>query len=198
MPRQLDPKIGTILKQHGFGPEAVWDCHGVWVVYHRALEQIAASAGIKFDPPMVIEANGMERLAAICVTGHTKDKSEWSIGEASPHNYKTTGKQQPYPWAMAEKRAKDRVILKLIGLHGFVYSEEEADDFKPNGHSAPPSDPRVITEDHVTIINDLIKEVGANKDAFLKYFNVASVSELPSGSYEQAISALEKKRKKAA
>jgi hypothetical protein len=31
---------------------------------------------------------------------------------------------------MAEKRAKDRVILKLIELHGFVYSEEEADEFK--------------------------------------------------------------------
>ena len=31
---------------------------------------------------------------------------------------------------MAEKRAKDRVILKLIGVAGFVYSEDEADDFK--------------------------------------------------------------------
>ena len=30
---------------------------------------------------------------------------------------------------MAEKRAKDRVILKLVGLHGDVYSEDEADDF---------------------------------------------------------------------
>jgi hypothetical protein len=34
---------------------------------------------------------------------------------------------------MAEKRAKDRVVLKLIGLHGLVYSEEESDDFKSNG-----------------------------------------------------------------
>ena len=31
---------------------------------------------------------------------------------------------------MAEKRAKDRVILKLIGVAGFVYSEDEADAFK--------------------------------------------------------------------
>ena len=31
---------------------------------------------------------------------------------------------------MAEKRAKDRVILKLIGIAGDVYSEEEADEFK--------------------------------------------------------------------
>jgi hypothetical protein len=36
---------------------------------------------------------------------------------------------------MAEKRAKDRVILKLIGLHGMVYSEIEADDFRPEPSS---------------------------------------------------------------
>ena len=28
---------------------------------------------------------------------------------------------------MAEKRAKDRVVLKLVGLHGLVYSEDESD-----------------------------------------------------------------------
>jgi hypothetical protein len=31
---------------------------------------------------------------------------------------------------MAEKRAIDRVALKLLGLHGEVYSEEEADEIK--------------------------------------------------------------------
>ena len=53
-----------------------------------------------------------------------KDASEWSIGEASPYNNKNA-----YPFAMAEKRAKDRVILKLVGLHGDVYSQDEADEF---------------------------------------------------------------------
>ena len=28
---------------------------------------------------------------------------------------------------MAEKRAIDRAILKLLGLHGFIYSEDEMD-----------------------------------------------------------------------
>ena len=37
-----------------------------------------------------------------------------------------------YPYAMAEKRAKDRVILKLLDIHGEVYSQEEADDFDDN------------------------------------------------------------------
>ena len=61
------------------------------------------------------------------VFGHLGEISEWSIGEASPTNNKNA-----YPFAMAEKRAKDRVILKLIGLHGMVYSEIEADDFRPD------------------------------------------------------------------
>lgn len=128
MAKQLDPKVGEVLKSHGFGKDAVWDCHGTWVVYHNVLEQIAARSGIHFDPPIVLEADSMNKCAAICVTGTNGDLSEWSIGEAAPSNNKNA-----YPFAMAEKRAKDRVILKLIGIHGLVYSEEEADDFKQNG-----------------------------------------------------------------
>jgi hypothetical protein len=50
---------------------------------------------------------------------------EAAIGQ----NYRVSGKQAAYVFCMAEKRGRDRVILKLAGLHG-VYSEEEADDFK--------------------------------------------------------------------
>jgi hypothetical protein len=51
---------------------------------------------------------------------------EWSIGEAViGQSYQVSGKQAAiFPYAMAEKRGKDRVILKLAGLTG-VYSEEE-------------------------------------------------------------------------
>ena len=67
-----------------------------------------------------------------------------------------------------------------------------------NGGTVQGADPRFITDDHAIIISDLIVEVGASKEAFLKYFNVGSVSELPATMYQQAVSALEKKRKKAA
>lgn len=131
MAKPLDPFIVDVLKKFGFGKDAIWDCHGTLVVYHRILEQIAAKAGIKFDPPFVLEANGAAKSVALCVTGNMADRSEWSVGEASPANCKNS-----YPYAMAEKRAKDRVILKLIGLHGLVYSEEEADDFKSQESAA--------------------------------------------------------------
>ena len=128
MARKLDAQIVKVLKDHGFGPEACWDCHGTWVVYHRVLEAIAAKAGIEFAQPHIIEADGANGIAALAVTGTLEGKITWSIGEASPKNNKNA-----YCWAMAEKRAKDRVILKLIGLHGLAYSEEEADDFKASG-----------------------------------------------------------------
>ena len=125
MARQLDGKIAEVLTAFGFNKNACWDCHGTWVVYHRVLEQIAVKAGIKFDPPVPLETNGANKCVAICVTGtNATGQQEWSIGEAAPGNNKNA-----YPYAMAEKRGKDRVILKLIGLHGLVYSEDEADAF---------------------------------------------------------------------
>jgi hypothetical protein len=151
MPKKIDPKVTEALKKYDLATkDAVWDCRGTWVVRHKVLEQIAAAEGIVFDPPEVLECNNIVwkktseskeyqheeavysgKHVAIYVRGFLGDSEAWSIGEAAPNNTK-----QSYPWAMAEKRAKDRVILKLIGLHGLVYSEEEADDFKEKPKSA--------------------------------------------------------------
>jgi hypothetical protein len=126
MAKAPDPRIIEILKKYEEDQrEAMWDCHGVWVVYHKAIERIAAKAGISFDMPEVVEAKSAERIAVIIARGFMGDRSEWSFGEAAPNNNKNS-----YPYAMAEKRAKDRVVLKLVGLHGLAYSEEESDDFK--------------------------------------------------------------------
>src|SRR3954463_1366169 len=110
--------------------EDVWEVRpGTPVVLHKALERLAAAIGVQWEDPQVIRSERDE--AVVLVRGYIKGRpAEWSIGEACIGlNYKVTGKMQPYPYAMAEKRGKDRVILKLAGLHG-VYSEEEADDFK--------------------------------------------------------------------
>lgn len=128
MAKQLDPAIADILKRYGEDPRtALWDCHGTWVVYHKAIERIAAKAGITFDMPEVVQADARDKIAVIIARGFMGERSEWSFGEAMPSNNKNA-----YPFAMAEKRAKDRVVLKLVGLHGLVYSEDESDDFKPD------------------------------------------------------------------
>lgn len=133
MAKKIDPTLIEILAKYDEKAEdALWDCHGTWVAYHKAIERIAAKAGVVFDMPQIIEANSNAKIVAIAVTGKLGDKSEWSFGEAAPSNNKNA-----YPYAMAEKRAKDRVVLKLIGLHGLVYSEEESDDFKPTQQDAP-------------------------------------------------------------
>lgn len=139
-----DNKIAEVLAKFG-EPMAgnVWRVQGTVVIYHKALERIAAQAKIEFEPPTIVRAERDE--AVILVTGRMGERVEWSIGEALVGvNYRIAGKQAAYVYAMAEKRAKDRVILKLIELHGLVYSEEEADEFR----NARPADmePQVEAE----------------------------------------------------
>lgn len=119
--------VGDKLKEIGEKPEtALWDCHGTLCIYHKALERVAASQGVTFDDPQLISVDleaGSTGYAAVWVKGTLRKKSEWSYGEASSKNSKNK-----FPLAMAEKRAKDRVILKLIGLHGYIYSDDELED----------------------------------------------------------------------
>ena len=125
--RKLFSGAGVMLSQND-----VWAVQGTPVVKHKALERLAAAMKIKFDAPQVLRAERDE--AVLLVTGQLATVTEWSIGEAIVNvNYRVTGKMAAYVYAMAEKRAKDRVILKLAGLHG-VYSEEEADEFKDRGN----------------------------------------------------------------
>lgn len=120
----LPNHIKEIALKFGLTQEDFWNCHGTWVAYHAPLERAAAKAGIQWEAPQILESDSGKAVSLIA-KGKLGDLTEWSIGEASPKNNKNS-----YPWAMAEKRAKDRVILKLLGLSGQVYSEEESDDFK--------------------------------------------------------------------
>ena len=128
-------KAIDLLKEVGLTPnDAMWNCHGTWVMLHKACEKIGAHLGITWHPPQIIEQDSKTAVSMV-VTGEREGIKEWSMGEASKSNCKNA-----YPWAMAEKRGKDRVILKFAGLHGDMYSEEEADDFKaakPNKEMAP-------------------------------------------------------------
>ena len=136
--------------------DEVWNVQGANVVKHKALERLSAALKIKWTEPKILRAEQDE--AVILVLGSIGDHVEWSIGEArvvpmidggrrndknkviwdptpgAIGNYQVTPKQSAYVWAMAEKRGKDRVIIKLAGID--AYSEEESDDFKGR-NSAP-------------------------------------------------------------
>src|SRR4051795_907348 len=135
-----DQQIADILAKYG-EPIAgnIWRVQGQAVIYHKALERIAAQAGVAFAPPTLLRAERDE--AVVLVTGSLGERTEWSIGEALVNvNYRVSGRQAAYVYAMAEKRAKDRVILKLVGLHGLLSSEEEADEPKSSAVSVEASE----------------------------------------------------------
>lgn len=137
-------QIMEFMEQYKIDSDEIWEVHGsTWVVKHKALERVAGEVGVIWDRPAMIETASEKGIVSICVFGKLGDRSEWSIGEAAPKNNKNA-----YPYAMAEKRAKDRVILKLLNSHGALYSEAEADEFnqRQNPHVTRPADVMPETE----------------------------------------------------
>jgi hypothetical protein len=135
-------KIYAVFDKHKveIDKDSIWEVQGTPVVKHKDVERLGAALGVKWTKPDVLRAERDE--AVILVMGEVAGQTEWSIGEALivqanqvGGNYKVSGKQAAYPYAMAEKRAKDRVILKLADLHGDAYSSEEADDFNQSNNS---------------------------------------------------------------
>lgn len=130
--------VREILEKYDIDPDDqdwCWDCHGTLVLTHRAYEIIAAKEMIQFAPPTIASAtlrDGQYNVSVV-VTGTLGERTEWSFGEASDLNYTDRSASQKmalYPFAMAEKRGKDRVVAKLVGLAAYCYSEEEAAEFK--------------------------------------------------------------------
>ena len=192
MAKKLPARLQEILKDIGLTErQAVWDCHGTPVVLHKALEKVAAHYNVVFDQPQIIACDVAAKEAVICVTGHRAEATEWSIGEAAPYNNKNS-----YPFAMAEKRAKDRVILKLVGLHGDVYSEEEADDFKAAKPKQATPSMTLNLEDRVDAMLTFYENCTQEQfdKAESKYTKIINSPDLTEAQYEQVLEAHEKRK----
>jgi hypothetical protein len=125
--------VMKFMEKFGVESDEVWEVHGTtWCVKHKALERVAAEVGIMWDKPELKVCDMAAGFVVVLISGKLGERVEWSFGEASPKNNKNA-----YGVAMAEKRAKDRVILKLLAVHGDLYSEEEADDFKQQSRQNP-------------------------------------------------------------
>jgi hypothetical protein len=200
--RTADKQIADILVRYG-EPFAgnVWRVQGTAVIYHKTLERIAAQAGIVFEAPTIIRAERDE--AVILVRGRLPgakpgaERIEWSLGEALINvNYRVSGKQAAYVYAMAEKRGKDRVILKLIELHGLVYSEEEADEFRRGQpatvhsvheefHETEPFDEVTEAEGDLKRRIDAAESVNAVTDLMLDTETQAILNGMPQGTRDE-------------
>jgi len=153
-----DEQIASILARYGEPADgSVWQVEGQAFIHHRTLERIAAQARITFDPPTVLRAESDE--AVLLVVGRMGERAEWSIGEALVGvNYHVPEPEAAYAYAMAEKRAKDRVILKLIELPDVVSSEE------PHAVESPPSSPNENTPAELDLEPGLVGELKRKLD----------------------------------
>ena len=100
---------------------------GKWIISHVAVMIIADYEGIEFDKPEYIykEFDQVVLYGSGSLVKENGDTiKKWTHGEANVKNCYV-----PYPFAMAEKRLKDRLTLMLISAYGDVYSEIEADEF---------------------------------------------------------------------
>jgi hypothetical protein len=95
-----------------------------WIITHDACQKIGDMEGIIFGPPQVL--NSEQNFVRMVISAKKGEVLMWSIGEADNKNCKNL-----YFGAMAEKRGKDRVILKLINAYEYgIYSDVEADNFQ--------------------------------------------------------------------
>ena len=140
--KNLPEMVGMVLDAYGMDhEESCWYAKHArkWIITHRACEKIGDLAGVSMpEPPQVIHCDlgkdGGQKSAMIALIGWAERMVEgqrvrvWSTGEASPAN-----NRNDHPLAMAEKRLKDRLILKLVfsGIHGDIYSDVEADFREP-------------------------------------------------------------------
>ena len=159
---------------------------GKWIITHDACEKIAVAEGIIFEPPQIINysptiitENGekVQKVmygrqswkpawagtcqkksgdVAMIITGYKSDNPDykiWTTGEANASNCTAE-----YYFAMAEKRGKDRVILKLINAYQYgIYSDVEADDFVKNDTSTTSLKP---TEKQIALLKSLAMQLG--------------------------------------
>jgi len=133
MAKKPPEKIIELMKKHGINKSDLWDCHGTWILLHRAIEALGAAEGVIVTMEL-IHHDQLEKCAIVSASAkidHCGVEFK-SLGEAAPYNNKNS-----YPIAMAEKRAIDRATLKALNLHGYVYSEIESEDFKRGAKSKP-------------------------------------------------------------
>jgi hypothetical protein len=98
-----------------------------------------------------------------------------------------------------------RCLVKAIALHGlglYVYAGEDLpqpDKTAPVGpKSAVPATVKRVSQFQVRKIEQLMTQVGADRDRLLSYFAVSSLSEVPASQYARVIRSLENHRRAAA
>jgi len=92
---------------------------GKFAILHKEVERLANDYGIETEVELKY-CDLPKGCAVVKATARYQGNKFTSLGEASPLN-----NEFPYPIAVSEKRAVDRVILKALNIHGDLYSQSE-------------------------------------------------------------------------
>ena len=141
--------IKDIQKKYNLSLDDFWEHKQSksWILTHDACSKIGNQESIELVDINVI--NSEPDLVRILVTMKKGSISITTFGEADRKNC-----FNPYLSCMAEKRGRDRAILKLINAYEYgVYSEIEADDFDKKKSRSVPKD---MTEEQKKHIISLI------------------------------------------
>jgi len=87
--------------------------------------------------------------------------------------------------------AKMRCLVKCIAMHGlglYIYAGEDLPETEPEA-------PTPITDVEFKMLNDLLDESGADKEAFCKAFGIPAINKLPLQQLAKATAMLHKKLK---
>ena len=126
----LGKKYKLVGKDKDGNPVDLWKCHNNWILTHDAVTKIAHIENIKLSK---IESIYQSETACKFLVTMVREDNDGnvvdiaiSVGEADKSNCTSR-----YLACLAEKRGRDRCVLKLIKAYEWgVYSEEEAEAFK--------------------------------------------------------------------
>jgi hypothetical protein len=130
-------------------------------------------------------AQNDNRIKVTCVLTHAQGHSE-SVGLSSGAD-DSGGKNSIQAIGSAITYLQRYTLLAATGLAAL----DQDDDGKAGGAED------TITEKQAMDLQALAEEVKANREAFLGYFGIESLRDLPASKYKDAIAALNKKRKQA-
>lgn len=115
----------------------------IWILTHAAVEKIAQLAGISLnfdvsESPNINPTYQNELEHIVRVTIKCNAKKDQGCIHSTENTFTVTGESnrvntpyrgRGYLRKMAEKRGFDIAVLKHLGLHTMIFSEEEAEDF---------------------------------------------------------------------
>lgn len=123
-------RLRELAEKYNLVKEDFFKVHNSVIITRTGIEKIQTVANIKLSYE-IVALDLANKIAAVKCKAEMPNKEigtriAESYGESCSYNTKAA-----YPLAMAEKRAKARVILQLTEFYQLgVYSEDEADDFK--------------------------------------------------------------------